>query len=324
MRLLAASERRAWFMAFLVVPILSSSQSDDFAFVAQTGDMQLGANGDQFEPGISCPLVNQGRVSNSGAGSCSNTAASQLVENPTALASSYDGNVMYILSDAFIETSIFACGIADGELESCSKVNVSTDGAYLENLVVSDNSLFLFDGTSSMFICKIDDRMGVDAKAATLPCTVVNTNITSVDGMATYYLYDSSNAAIFICEFDGSGYPSCRLAGNIESDSNSLDSYFLTGPAVNENAAFVATSASIWSCKIEPSTGVFEDCKAIESEEIVNPQKIILSSDGKKLYIPNRTGLNIVVCDVSEVESLENCTASQPMAVTGGIALSYA
>lgn len=313
-------------------PILSTCQSDlGFAFVAQTGDMQPGASGNQLEPVISCPLVNQGLVSNSGAGSCSNTAASQLVGNPTALSSSYDGDTMYILSAGFSETSIFACSIVDGDLESCSKVNVSTDGAYLENLVVSNDSLFLFDGTSSMFVCQLDDKKEVDTKDATVPCTTwVNTNITSVDGMATYgmatlyYLYDASNAAIFVCELEASGFQSCRLAGNIESDNNVSNSYFLTGLAVTEKTAYIATSDSIWSCKIEPSTGVFEECKAIENEEVVNPQRIVVSSDGKKLYVPNGTGLNVVVCDVSESESLENCTPSGPMSVTGAIALLYA
>lgn len=328
MRLLTALKRSVWLIAFLMLPILSMSQNEGFAFVAQTADMQPGANGSQFEPVISCPLVNQGLVSNSGAGTCSNTAASQVAGNPTALASSYDGDVLYILSAGFSDTSVFACGIADGELESCSKVNVATDGSYLENLVVSNNSLFLFDGTSSIHVCQIDDELGVDAQTVTIPCTKETTNISSVDGMATnrnkatYYLYDSSNAAIFFCEFEEGGYPSCRLAGSIESEENDSDSYFLTGLAVTENVAFVATSGSIWSCDIETMTGAFEDCRAIENEEIVNPQKIILSSDGKKLYIPNGVGLNVVVCNVSEMGSLEYCTASQRMSVAGAIALS--
>lgn len=304
------------------------SQNEGFAFVGQTADMQPGANGSQFEPVISCPLVNQGLVSNSGAGACSNSAASQVAGNPTALATSYDGRVLYILSAGFSDTSVFACGIADGELVACSKVDVATDGAYLENLMVSNNSLLLFDGTSSIFVCQTGDESEVDVKD--FPCTKANTNISSVDGMATdgneatYYLYDSSSAAIFVCKFDGSGYQSCILAGSIESENNGSDSYFLTGLAVTENVAFVATSGSIWSCKIQTSTGAFEDCRIIENEEIVNPQKIILSSDGKKLYIPNGVGLNVVVCDASEMGSLENCTASQRLSVAGAIALSSA
>lgn len=245
-------------------------------------------------------------------------------EKPYDVAIHPTANIIYVSNSNDGNYSISYCQYdpSTGNVSTCQRTGPNLSTAV--SIWINPTGTFAYivnQSTNQIKYCRINDTTKAleTCNDATLSITLRSPSSIAIDATGSHAYITANNdyyGKILSCPI--------KADGNFNTCITSYDfNAFYAKPITIalhplNNRAYITMAGSaddrfdskIYSCQVNQSTGVLDDCKDTEASSISTPYGITFNTLGTKAFITNYNEHNITQCDVPSNGLLSNCQNS--------------